>query len=54
MMRIVSEGSEPFERERARLLGRGAADFEAVEADVRQVLPSAAGATNPSALRRAP
>jgi histidinol dehydrogenase len=38
MMRIVNEGTEPFERERARLLGRGAADFAAVEADVRQVL----------------
>jgi histidinol dehydrogenase len=38
MMRIVHEGTEPFERERARLLGRGAADFEAVEAPVREVL----------------
>ena len=37
-MRIVHEGSEPFERERARLIGRGAADFDAVEAPVREVL----------------
>jgi histidinol dehydrogenase len=38
MMRIVHEGTDAFERERARLTGRGAADFEAVEAPVREVL----------------
>jgi histidinol dehydrogenase len=38
MIRIVHEGTPAFERERARLLGRGAADFEAVEAPVREVL----------------
>jgi histidinol dehydrogenase len=38
MMRIVHEGTEGFERERARLLGRGAADLEAVETPVREVL----------------
>jgi histidinol dehydrogenase len=38
MMRIVVEGTEPFERQRARLLGRGTADFDAVEAPVREVL----------------
>jgi histidinol dehydrogenase len=38
MMRIVHEGTEAFELERARLLGRGAADLEAVEAPVREVL----------------
>ena len=37
-MRIVKEGTEAFERERARLLGRGAADFDAVEGPVREVL----------------
>jgi histidinol dehydrogenase len=38
MMRIVHEGTEGFERERARLIGRGAADLEAVETPVREVL----------------
>jgi histidinol dehydrogenase len=38
MMRVVHHGTEAFERERARLLGRGAADLEAVEAPVREVL----------------
>ncbi|MET0592808.1 MAG: histidinol dehydrogenase, partial [Polyangiaceae bacterium] len=38
MIRIVHEGTAAFEQERARLLSRGAADFEAVEAPVREVL----------------
>ncbi len=38
MIRIVHEGTPAFEQERARLLQRGAADFEAVEAPVREVL----------------
>lgn len=38
MMRIVHEKTEAFERERARLLGRGAADLDAVEGAVRDVL----------------
>jgi histidinol dehydrogenase len=37
-MRIVHEGTDLFERERARLVGRGAADLETVEAAVREVL----------------
>ena len=44
MMRIVEEGTELFERERARLLGRGAADFDAVEAPVREVLAESGAA----------
>jgi histidinol dehydrogenase len=38
MMRIVEEGTESFDRERARLLGRGAADLDAVAASVGEVL----------------
>jgi histidinol dehydrogenase len=37
-IRIVTEGSAEFERERGRLLGRGASDLEAVESAVREVL----------------
>jgi histidinol dehydrogenase len=51
MMRIVQEGTDTFERERARLLARGAADFEAVEAPVREVL-SAVRQRGDEAVRR--
>ncbi|HMI85174.1 MAG TPA: histidinol dehydrogenase [Polyangiaceae bacterium] len=38
MMRTVHEGTDAFERERARLLGRGSADLAAVETAVREII----------------
>src|SRR6266542_2391299 len=38
MIRIVHEGSKEFDSQRARLIQRGASDFDAVEPAVRQTL----------------
>jgi len=38
MIRIAREGTVEFEQERARLANRGASDFAAVEASVREIL----------------
>jgi histidinol dehydrogenase len=38
MIRIAEQGTQPFDNERARLLGRGTSDLEAVEVNVRKTL----------------